>query len=355
MIKRTALCASLVTTLLLTGTFGCDSNKKSADDKKAQSQSPKESKPGAKAKGEEKGSAAHSAALPHLPKGCQLVFSLDLKKAQTDPLVAKHLKFPTREELDKHKGEADADELAAAKAMEALGVKSAKQIHSVAACITSLDDKTGEPKSFSLAVGGEFKKVSDLDLIAQTSGGSVKGKRSKVKIAGIDAVKNEEEGMLFAQAKDGALVMSNDEALLKESFTASDSYKSYNVSDAHHLSLLVKAALAEKAAASGGAESPFSQIHPGDMRFHGSLSGKLNGEIEMKTAAEANQAVALIEMLKKQFSMHPDPTMKKSIRAISIRADAAKLVFDINLPEDVAIEMLESYSKMSAETQKNAK
>lgn len=295
-----------------------------------------------------------SVAQAHLPAGCHAVFSLDLKKAQSDPLVKKHLKFPTRDELKALKKTPDADELAAAQAMDALGVTSAKQLHSFAACIKGVDEATGEPKSYAIAVGGEFKKVDDLLKVAQLNAGKTDGKRSKVKIGKIDAVKNEKEELYFAQAKDGALVLSNDQKLLQETYTPSEEYKKYGLAAEHHVSLLVTAELARTLSAAGGGGSPLAQMKPGDIEFHGSLSGKLDGTIGMDSAAEATQAVAMLGMMKSQFARHPDPSVKKSLLATSLKAEGSKLLIHVELPEEVAIDMLESYSKSMMETHEAA-
>lgn len=301
-----------------------------------------------------KAALSASVAQAHLPAGCHAVFNLDLKKAQTDPLVKKHLKFPTRDELKALKRPADADELAAAEAMDALGVSSAKQLHSFAACIKGVNQSTGEPESYAIAVGGEFKKVSDLMKVAQLNAGTSKGKRSRVKIGKIDAVKNEKEELYFAQAKDGALILSNDKKLLAEVYPPSNEYKKYGLSAEHHLSLLVTSEMA-RTLASGSGDSPFAQMKPGDIEFHGSLSGKLDGTIGMETPQEASQSVLMLKMLKSQFAQHPDAALQKTLRATSLKADGSKLLIHLELPEEVAVDMLESYSKSMMETHKAAK
>lgn len=181
-----------------------------------------------------------SVAHEHLPNTCDIVVRGDIEKIQALPSFQTHVK-PALDELTNEATQIDDPDAADLKQflIEAR-LDPSKDIDEVVACVG--DPTQGKPK-FAVILGGEFSTDGIVDAAARRGEAS-----ERVTIGGRPAVKSKSKktGELawLGQAEDGAIVFTNDEALLAAALPRTDAAKTiYKLDVTSELSFVVSNAL----------------------------------------------------------------------------------------------------------------
>jgi hypothetical protein len=273
-----------------------------------------------------------SRAVQHLPPGCLATTAVDLKSVAADKLIKEHLLGPLDKNLARLLESPRDDEKEMKQALDLLGIDSVTKVHSLAVCAGAVDLKKGEATSFGLVVAGQLNasgKLIDVAAKAQEDGRPV---FTAVMVGDTRALKEAKEGTLFAQAKDGALLIASDEKMLASMLKPSEAYKAYGLPLDRQLAMVVNEKLAQEAIKQGGQGSPLGAMKPGVFSLSGSVDGKFAGKIEMDSEKEAKESAAALNMLMVQFGAAPDPQLQALIKAVKVTAEKSSLALLVDIP-----------------------
>lgn len=152
-----------------------------------------------------------SAAHRHLPQGCDLVARASLAQMMEVPAVKQHL-VPVIEELQR--GGADPASAQISSVTGAAGIDAQRDIKDVAVCAKGID-KGGRDQKVALVIGGDLRPETLVPAIEKIElRKAEKAQVSKVNgrlVARMRA--SDGETAILGQAADGAIVVTNDEAL----------------------------------------------------------------------------------------------------------------------------------------------
>jgi hypothetical protein len=158
--------------------------------------------------------AGHSYATRHLPEACEAVARIDFQAVLRAPGVKEHLAA--------HDGDAKAQEANKSGRSDKLfrflqesGLDPKHNVHEIAVCLSDASGSTSGPKpsraSFLIALGGALGGTDLLPAMEKFAPPTTKFERRTVD--GRPALVR--EGQFWAQAKDGVILFTDNEALLK--------------------------------------------------------------------------------------------------------------------------------------------
>lgn len=181
-----------------------------------------------------------SIAHEHLPSTCDIVVRADIEKIQALPAFQTHVK-PALDELTNEATQLDDPDAADLRQflIEAR-LDPSKDIDEAVACVG--DPTAGTPK-FAVILGGEFSTDGIVDAAARRGEST-----ERVTVGGRPAVrsKSKKTGQIswLGQAEDGAIVFTNDEALLAAAIQRTDAARSiYKLDVTSELSFVVASGL----------------------------------------------------------------------------------------------------------------
>lgn len=187
---------------------------------------------------------SRSVAREHLPPTCDIVARADIAKIQGLPSFQTNMK-PAIDELTSQATSLDDPDIADLRSfLVEARLDPARDLEEVVGCVV---DPVGAAK-FAFIFGGTFSTEGVVDAAASRGDSS-----ERVKIEGRPAVKAKSKkggGFVYlGQAEDGAIVFSNDEALLASALKKSDAHQAvYKLPTASEVSLVVTSGLMSKQA-----------------------------------------------------------------------------------------------------------
>lgn len=264
-----------------------------------------------------------SSAYKHLPIGCDVVARANVAQMMELPAVKTHL-VPVLDELQAS-GASDPGTKPFSDFVALAGVDAKRDLKDVAACVKGLNGPASQQKVL-FVIGGDLRPETVVGALEKVD----LRRRDKVEVSKVDgrlvARSRTSAGASFiaGQAADGAIVLSNDEALFASAASGTSAYESeYALPLAEDGVATVGSAAMREAVARGG-PNPFLKDVNEIMRAVATVS-LANAKIELRLVTTSAQAAkGLLDI----YSLMLAPMMRQELSRAKGKAPGVEVLMN---------------------------
>ncbi|MBM4358781.1 MAG: hypothetical protein FJ096_11820, partial [Deltaproteobacteria bacterium] len=276
------------------------------------------------------GGKSKSAALDHLPKGCDVAARMDVKGLLTVPAIEKHV-IPALEDNAKQKENAGR----IAKLLVTARLNPKTDIDDVAVCVSGLEAVAaggkGDPEVL-FAMGGNFGKNAIVDAIAAHAKPEKLTQPKERDGLRVIETKDSNPTLYITQASDGALLAATSLELLKKA--ANNSASNYKFPN-DQIALVVPADAAKRLAKSAPSQVgiDLSAVGRGEATVHLS-PGKIGARLELGAAAGSAALQANLLLPAVRSGPGVPANLRSTVDGLVVKADGNDLVIEAPIASD---------------------